>query len=277
MLRRRTTIPSPDTRALRRPWLRTGIVRAVLVLAACGLLAAAFVSARGLEPRSNELVPGGKSGVVVLDVSLSIANEDFVQARNVLERLIESDNPTGLVVFSDTAYELLPPRTPAKELRPVLRFFTPVGDRLPPNPWVSIQGGTAISRGLELAHEMIERDGVSPGSIVLISDLETAATDFTPLGQALARIKSAGITMRVVQLAFSTTGRTFFGGILGEEAFVDPVEPTAADPRPIDISLRGETPLLLLLLSGLVLFVLAAHERFAGRLALPAGARWRVR
>lgn len=250
-------------------------MRAVLVLVACGLLAAAFLSARGLEPRSNELVPGGKSGVVVLDVSLSISNEDFVQARNVLERLIESDNPTGLVVFSDTAYELFPPRSPAKELRPVLRFFTPVAGKLPPNPWISIQGGTTISRGVELAHEMIRRDGVSPGSIVLISDLETAPTDFTPLGQALAAIREAGITMRVVQLAASTTGRTFFGGILGEGVFVDPVEPTTAEPRPIDIALRGETPLLLLIVSGLVFLVLAAHERFAGRLALPAGAGWR--
>lgn len=251
-------------------------VRAVLVLVALALLATAFLSARDLESRSNEFVPGGRSGVVVIDVSLSILNTDYARVRGVLERVIAAGNPMGLVVFSDAAYELMPPRTPSTELRPLLRFFRLDGDQLPPNPWLpSFQAGTRISSALDLAQRMLQRDHVEPASILLISDLETAPSDFTPLGQVLSRIKRSSTTMRVVPLSATSDGRTFFGGILGFDSFVDPVEPNAGETRTIEVSLRGETPLLLLLASALVFLALAAHERFAGRLALPAGAGWR--
>ena len=275
-LRRRRTIPSPDAGAFRRARIRTGILRAGLALVAVALAGAAFVAARGLEPRSNELVPGGRSGVLVLDVSLSIVTQDYARVRGVLERLIASDNPMGLVVFSDVSYELLPPRTPAKELRPLLRFFTPAGATTPPNPWTpGFQAGTRISEALELAHDMIRRDGVSPASIVLISDLETAPTDLTVLGRVLGELRRSPVTVRVVPLSASSDGRSFFGGLLGEEAFVDPVEANAGDARPIEVSLRGELPVALLVASGLMLLLLALHERVAGRLALPGGAGWR--
>jgi hypothetical protein len=274
--RRSRSIPSPDTAELRRPRRRTAIVRASLVLVACGLLATAVLSARDLEPRSNEFVPGGRSGVVVVDVSLSIVNSDYARVRGVLENVVSAGNPMGLVVFSDAAYELMPPRTPARELRPLLRFFTLDGDELPPNPWLpSFQAGTRISSALDLAQRMLQRDKVAPASILLLSDLETAPSDFTALGQMLSRIKRSDTTMRVVPLSATSDGRAFFGGILGFDAFVDPVEPNAGAPSAIEVTLRGETPLLLLLASALVLLALAAHERFAGRLALPGGAGWR--
>ena len=251
-------------------------MRARLVLVAGGLVAAAFVSARDLEARSNEFVPGGRSGVVVIDVSLSIVNTDYARVRGVLERVISAGNPMGLVVFSDAAYELMPPRTPSVELRPLLRFFRLQKGELPPNPWLpSFQAGTRISSALELAQRMLERDKVAPASILLVSDLETAPSDFTALGRVLARIKRSDTTMRVVPLSATSDGRAFFGGILGFDAFVDPVEPNAGETRTIEVNLRGETPLLLLIASGLVFFALAAHERLAGRLALPAGAGWR--
>jgi hypothetical protein len=276
--RRPRTIPTSDAGTLRRARLRTTIVRAALVTTACALLAAAFLLARNLEARTNEFVPGGRSNVVVLDVSLSIVTRDYVRARGVLERIIASDNPTGLVVFSDVAYELLPPRTPARELRPLLRFFTLDGDQLSPNPWTpSFQAGTRISTALDLAEDMLRRDGVSPASILLVSDLESAPSDFTDLGKTLARIKRSEISMRVVPLSATSDGRAFFGGILGQDAFVDPVEPRSGEPRAIEVSLTGKMPLGLLFASGLVFLALAAHERFAGRLALPTGAGWRPR
>ena len=270
-LRRRSrSIPSADVAALRRPWLRTGLVRVSLVGLVCALVAAALVTARGLEPRSSELTPGGRSGVVVIDVSLSIVTRDYARVRGILERVIRAGNPMGLVMFSDAAYELLPPRTPAKELESLLRFFTPTEDGLPENPWTpSFQAGTRISTALALAQDMLERDGVSPASILLVSDLETAPSDFTPLGKTLARIRKSSTTVRVVPLSSSSDAITFFGGLLGPETFVDPVEPNAGETRPLDVSLRGESPFWLLLAAGLVLIVLAAHERFAGRLALP--------
>jgi hypothetical protein len=122
---------------------------------------------------------------------------------------------------------------------------------------------------------MLVRDGVSPGSILLISDLESAPSDYTALGKTLARIRRSSTTMRVVPLSASGEAADFFGGILGPGAFVDQVEPNAGPVRTLDVSLRGERPLWLLLTACLVLLVLAAHERLAGRLALPAGAGWR--
>jgi von Willebrand factor type A domain len=270
------TIPSPDARALGRARLRTGIVRTGLVALACGLAAAAVFFARGLEPRSNELVPGGRSGVVVLDVSLSIVDRDYANVRALLERLIESDNPMGLVLFSDVAYELTPPRTPAKELQSILRFFTLHDGRLPPNPWSpTFSAGTQISLGLDLASDMLERDRVSPASILLISDLNTAPSDLTALRHALNRLRQADVAVRVVPLSASSDGLALFGGLLGADAFVDPVEPSAGEPRIVDVSLGGETPYALLIASALVFIALAAYERYAGRLALPGGAGWR--
>jgi hypothetical protein len=276
-LRRRSrTIPTPDARALGRARVRTGAVRAVLVVLACALVGAAYLSTRGLEPRANELVPGGRSGVVVIDLSLSIVEQDYADVAGVLERLVRAGTPTGLVVFSDVAYELLPPRTPAKELEPLLRFLTPRNGKLPPNPWTpNFQAGTRISEALELAHAMLLRDRVSPASILLISDLETAPTDYTPLGRTLRSLADSDVTVRVAALSPSSDALSFVGEILGEDAFVDLVPPSGGDATPLDVSLRGETPTILLLASGLALLVLALHEVLAGRLALPAGAGWR--
>jgi hypothetical protein len=274
--RRSRTIPSPDAAAFGRARIRTGVVRAVLVLLAVALGGLAYLSTRGLETRSSELSPGGRSGVVVIDLSLSIVNRDYAEVRGILERLIKAGNPTGLVVFSDVAYELLPPRTPAAELKPFLRFFTLDGNRLPPNPWTpNFQAGTRISEALDLAHAMLKRDHVSPASILLISDLETAPTDYTTLGRSLRRLAASDIRLRVAGLSPSSEALNLFGGILGKQAFVDVVEPSAGDTRPLDITLHGATPFALLALSALALLALAAHELLASRLALPAGAGWR--
>jgi hypothetical protein len=81
--------------------------------------------------------------------------------------------------------------------------------------------------------------------------------------------------MRVVPLSPSSDPLNFFGRILGEDAFVDPVEPNAGETPALDVTLSGESPLWLLLAGDLCLVALAAHERFAGRLMLPAGAGWR--
>jgi hypothetical protein len=256
--------------------VRTGIVRGVLVVVAVVLVAVAYLSTRGLESRSTELVPGGRSNVVVIDLSLSIVSRDYAEVRNVLERLIRAGNPTGLVVFSDSAYELLPPRTPAKELEPILRFFSPRGNQLPPNPWTQdFQAGTRISEALDLAHNMLRRDHAAPASVLLISDLETAPTDYTTLGRSLRRLAASDISVRVAALSPSSEAVSLFSGILGQGAFVDVVAPHASDTGSLRVALHGRTPLLFLLASALVLLVLAAHEVLAGRLALPAGAGWR--
>jgi hypothetical protein len=269
-------IPSTDTGALRRAARRTGIVRWLLVATACGLLLAALVSARSLDTERGELLPGGTSGVVVLDVSLSITDREFRNVRTVLERLVRSDGAAGLVVFSDIAYELLPPRTPLRELRPLVRFFVPTGGHLPPNPWADMfQAGTRISAALELAESMLRRDGVTNGSILLVSDLSTAPSDLSDLGKQLDHLSRSPIAVRVVPLAPSSDGVLLVERTLGPDAFTGPLSPTSDEEARLDAPSRGDSPTALLVLGTLVFLALAAHERFAGRLALPAPSRWR--
>lgn len=274
--RRSRAIPTADTPALRRATVRARLLRWTLAVAACGLLALAFISARGLDEQRNEFLPGGTSAVVVLDLSLSIADVDKRRVRRILERLIAARTPVGLVVFSDVPYELLPPRTPASELRQLLRFLTPSGGRLPPNPWnTSFTAGTRISTALDLAHRMLRRDRIAPGSILLASDLQTAPTDYGDLGATLNRLRRASVSIRVVPLSASSDGLRIFESLLGRDVFLDPIDPSVGEVAPIESALHGDRPLGLLLAAGLVFVVLAAHERFAGRLLLPRGAGWR--
>ena len=61
--------------------------------------------------------------MLVLDVSRSIKPEANRTITDVLQQLIRSQSRLGLVAFSDIAYQLLPPGTPSRELRSLLRFF----------------------------------------------------------------------------------------------------------------------------------------------------------
>jgi hypothetical protein len=276
LTRRPRAIPSVDTRPLRRAAWRARALRTVLVAAALALAAASFAYARGLDEQRNGLVPPGKSTVLVMDVSLSITESDLRRSRRVVEQLIRAGTPTGLVLFSDVSYELLPPGTPAADLRPLLRLLTPEGGRLPHNPWTTgFTAGTRISESLQLALHMLRRDRVRNGSILLVSDLETAPSDFEDLGRVLSRLRRSPYTVRLVPLSPSSDAIHLFESLIGHDAFLKPVEPsTGAVPR-VESTLRGRTPIGLLIAGVLLFLVLAAHERFAGRMALPRQS-WRA-
>lgn len=265
-------IDSPDVGAMRRAALRTRLVRSVLVVAAVVLLAAAAASARGPGQRhADDLVRS--PGVVVADLSLSISPQDYETVRTTLRRLVASGGSLGLVLFSDVPYEMLPPGTPVSELEPLIRLLTPrqvPGKReltLPATPWFrSFSAGTRISSALELAREMLERDHVEHGAVLLLSDLVTAPEDIPQLARTLQGLRDAGISVRVVPLTPLRNGRTLFEGLLGKQALLPPSR--IAGSQPLPQGSRG-LPVALLVLGALVLLVLAAHERLAGRLWLP--------
>lgn len=271
-LRRRIT--SVDAPALRAASVRTRAIRWLLVAAAVGLLAAAYLSARGLRETQSEVVPGGAGGVAILDLSVSITDADYVNVGNALQELVDTGPEMGLVVFSDVPYELLPPHTPARELRPLLRFLERRADgSLPPSPWTdSFQSGTRISSALELARQMLRRERIETGSILLVSDLQTSPDDLGALGEILRRLRASQTTVRVLPLAPTAESVRLFASLLGEEALVDPLDLGRAQGARIDSVLRGDAPLVLVLLAGLVFAVLAVHERYGSRLALPRGA-----
>ncbi|HLE98653.1 MAG TPA: vWA domain-containing protein [Gaiellaceae bacterium] len=263
-----TGIDSSDARTLGSVVRRTRLVHAVLLVAACSLLAAGVASSRDLETNPGGLLPGDATAVVVLDLSLSIADRDYLDMRRALRRLIADGTPLGLVVFSDVPYEMLPPGSPASELEPLLRLLVPRSHAPPVNPWVqAFRAGTRISTALELARGMLERDEVENGSIILISDLETAPDDVPPLASTVEDLDRAGVRLRVVGLAPSSESQVIFRGLLGDDAFLPGTGAEPSTPKP---RTAGEVvPLGLVVLGGLFFLALATHERFTARLGLP--------
>ena len=138
-------------------------------------------------------------------------------------------------------------------------------------PWSDVfRSGTAISKALQLAQDMLEGDNVKNGTILLISDLETSPDDVPATARVLRSIKQAGTPVQLLALGPSSDARALFGGILGPDAFTPFVErpDETQDPPP---PVRRSLPVLLLALGALFLVALALHERYAGRLALPDG------
>lgn len=264
--RRAHGIDSPDTGALRRALWRARVLRVVVTALAIGLLVAAVANARNLDTRDPGLLPRGTTGVVVIDLSLSITDADYRAIRRVLGDLAAGDARIGLVIFSDVAYELLPPGTPAAELQPVLRLLASRG--VPqPNPWTqSFRAGTRISTALELAAEMVERDGIEHPSILLVSDLETAPDDVPALARTIAGLRVRSIPLRVSGLDPSSDARRLFGGLLEEGALTVAGDSDVTGRRAGAV---GRLPTELLVLTGLLFVALALYERFTARLALP--------
>ena len=108
-----TSIPLGDARAFERR--ATTVRRARLALLALGLAATvAFLLAAVRQPATpGSPLPASSSGIVVLDVSASISSDTYARIASTLDRLVKSNGSYGLILFSDTAYQALPPSTPA--------------------------------------------------------------------------------------------------------------------------------------------------------------------
>jgi hypothetical protein len=197
----------------------------------------AIVVAR--HPSTRVLVPLSDRGdtIVVLDVSASISTDTYAQIGATLATLARSDRRLGLVVFSDQAYLALPQGTPAADLAPLVRLFTPKRARrgfaptLPPNPWTStFSGGTKISAGLTLAHSLAVGEGGRLPTVVLVSDLSDDPRDLTRLESILLAYRRDRIPVRIVGLAPAASDLALFRDAL------DPPPPVVSPPT------RGEAP-----------------------------------
>jgi len=267
---RSRAVDTHDLAALRRATIRARILRTLLAVGALVALAFAAASARGADVRVRSILPSGSTGVVVLDLSLSIQDTDYRRLRGALRHLIEVDAPVGLVIFSDAPYELLPPGTPARELQPIIRLLTPPERGQPVNPWSdAFRAGTRISAALLLARQMLERDKVSDGSILVLSDLETAPEDLQALLRTLGDLRASAITVRIVPLSAGREALQNVRSVLGEEAFASPTAFEGEPGEPVRIESGGALPGVLIALGALCLAALGAHERLAGRLAVP--------
>ena len=268
--RNRGGIPYGDLASLRAPVLRTRVIRIAVVVLALALLASAALTATSSAQNQSGVVPKGTTSVVVIDLSKSIIDSEFQPIGATLRRLIATNTPTGLVVFSDVAYELLPPGAPAKALIPLLRFFTPGRGGYPTNPWqATFRAGTRISSALDLAHDMLVGAGIKHGSIVLISDLETASSDAAALSVTLSQLRREQVQLRVVPLRPSDQALRLFNSLLPKGYLVAKPNTVTFEPTRAEVTLGPKLPVLLVALGGLLLLALAANERWCGRLGLP--------
>jgi hypothetical protein len=186
------------------------ISRARLVFSALVLGAAALclVVALRLPATSTSLLPASSSGIVVLDVSASISSDTYARIAATLDRLVRSNGSYGLILFSDTAYQALPPNTPSRELGPVHRFFDVQPDRetgalsdAPVSPWTFAFGaGTRISTGLALALGVIREQKLADPAVLLVSDLDDDTADLEQLSRVAVAYRRAGIPLHVVGL-----------------------------------------------------------------------------
>ncbi len=282
-LRRRTSaLTTSAASELEGVARRTRWVRWALAVCTILALAVAMSVARGADVRPTSYFASGSGGIVVLDLSTSVESTKHRRIQRVLRSLAMTGSRVGLVVFSDSAYEALPPGTRGEELTPLLRFF-PAG-REPRSreeaqrnalrsfgittPWAgTFRGGTRISTGLREARLMVERDGIADPSVLLVSDLDNSGIDAPVLTQELIRYERTGIDLRIVPLFPNAEDRQLFGRIIGPESFVLNKELLRNSEIEERQTLVGDFPLAFVLVAALLLALVALNERLCTRMS----------
>ena len=260
-----------DLAQLSEPAKRTTVVRVGLALALAATLAGAVLLARSAgSGRAAVLPAGAKTGVVVLDMSASVAGPTFERVGAVVRGLVTADQPVGLVMFSDVAYELLPPNSPPSALSQFLRFFTPERiHRGAPifgqSPWSQFSGGTRISTGLVAGLKALRRAHVPHGSLVLMSDLNDSQNDRDPLVAEAAVIRKAHVPIRILPLNATPQDLDVFANLFGPNVFVSPRAFTQTPKHHVE-PIEAASPWALLAVGLVLVGLLAANERLNSRL-----------
>jgi hypothetical protein len=274
-LHRRRATPLSDLHELRALEQRTSAVRLGFAAAIAATLVALFLVARGAGAGRAAVFPEGTStGVVVLDMSASISGPTYARVATTLRGIVDANQSIGLVMFSDTAYELLPPNSPPAALVQFIPFFVPLRyyggtPVFGQTPWDRFMGGTRVSTGLELASRALQRARVKHGAILLVSDLDDSNADQGQLEQEALALRSHHIPVRIVPLFPSGQDLRLFGALFGRNAFVDPKVFTHTARRH-EASVAASDPWALLLLGGFLVVLLAGNERFNARLGTKA-------
>jgi hypothetical protein len=207
----RRAIPLSAMGAVAKRARRTLIVRAVLAAALVGVLAAAFIGSHETK-KGGGLLPIGRSPIIALDLSWSVSYDKSRLIERTMREFADSGRRLGLILFSDTAYEALPPGTRSDALKPYVRFFSGDGS---PNPWTeSFSAGTRISVALDLARRNLRRDHVAQGSVVLITDLADAPNDAPELARMLVAYAHDSIPLQVIAVNPAKDDERFFRAAL---------------------------------------------------------------
>jgi hypothetical protein len=270
-LRRERPVPLADLPGLQLALQRTSLVRILLAVALAGTFALLFVTARSAGAGRAAVFPEGvHTGVVALDMSASISGPTYSRVATTLRGIANANQSVGLVMFSDTAYELLPPNSPPGALVQFIPYFVPVryfGSTpvFSQTPWDTFMGGTRIATGLEMARLALQRAGLRHGAILLVSDLDDSNSDQGLLDQEALKLREQHIPVRIVPLFAAAHDVSLFKALFGESSIVDPRVFTHTAKRRA-ASVAAAQPWTLLLLGGALVLLLAGNERWNGRL-----------
>jgi Mg-chelatase subunit ChlD len=235
---------------------RTRLVWTALAGATLAALAVFAVQARA-QPETPAILSPGTDAVVVVDLSGSAlaSSEGISRVLGALAR--DPRRHLGLVVFSESAYEALPPSTPVAGLKGWLELFrqnTPWE-----YPWSpSFASGTVISSGLVLARRILRRDHVSHPHVILVSDLADADPDLQKLSTVVAEYQRERIDLRIIKVTPGSTPDTGSASSLPNASFVADAASRIVDPTAPSGS--GMLPLLLAVLVCLVAGLALANE-----------------
>jgi len=272
-VRRGLAVPLADMPRLRAPMQRTSLLRLLLGVALVATLLWLFVVARSAGAGRAAVFPEGTStGVVVLDMSASISGQIYARVATTLRGIVDANQSVGLVMFSDTSYELLPPNSPPGALLQFVPFFVPIryygsSPVFRQTPWDLFMGGTRVGKGLAMASDALRRANVQHGAILLVSDLDDSDADQALMEEQALQLRAQHIPVRIVSLFAAPQDHNTFAALFGEKAFVDPSVFTHTAKRHA-ASVAAPQPWMLLLLGGLLVVLLACNERFNGRLTV---------
>jgi len=263
--------------AVRRTTVQQAVVAAIAVALLIGAVVSQTTSPTAISSRETT-----SSGVIVLDVSRSISPQREVEIRTLLKHFATQSQHVGLVFFSDTGYELLPPGTPGTELTPIIHYFTPFKATpqakklsLLPTPWDdTFRGGTEISTGLQAARQALLRQGIHNQPVVLVSDLNTFSNDLPNVSRAIIQLRQDHIPLRIVALEPTVGDRELFARLAGPNAFL-PLNSLGKSgaSHAINSTLHSAVSGGLIGTTIVLLALLAVGEFRHGRLALPARPR----
>ncbi len=216
-----TAIPLTDARRLIADGRTARLAAVVLSVVAVALVLAFLLRARDPGTRTIVQLPSNAQTVVVLDLSASISTDTYSRIGGTLQALADSGRRFGLIVFSDEAYEALPPGTPSADLSPLVRYFTLPTQQapgflpnFPHNPWQrDFTAGTRISAGMDLAHRLAT-SGSQRATVVLVSDLSDSPNDLTKLTTVLLAYRRDAVPVRIVGLNASPADTQLFQRLL---------------------------------------------------------------
>jgi hypothetical protein len=247
----------------------------VLVAALCGALAWTVDGGTSAPPA----LPG--QTVLVIDLSGSITT----QGNKVIARTLNGyhDYPpnrrAAVVYFSSSAALGSPLSTPAADLSGLSRLFTP-SSAMTRGPWgESFDGGTIISRAIDLARRVLVRAQARHGRVVLVSDLQDNPKDLDRLHRQLVLLAETHARFTLMPLpptrdsALSLAQLSApYRAVFGDHIIVSkPFLVAGTDGRPLvhTATLRARYPavaLLLALLLGASALAVSFFPRLAWRL-----------